>query len=591
MRFPGPNFKLFISGFSLRETLITIGVLLLGLVITIISVFYTRARIERAAIQNFEYSCNELRTRIATRLNEHAQLLRSGQAFFSVSDTVTREEWHQFYLLTKIDSYLPGIQGFGYSKVVRREKLEEHIKAIRQSGFPDYRITPVGDRDVYSTILYLEPFAGSNIRAFGYDMFSEPIRRRAMTQAMDSNNAALSGKVRLVQETGKDVQAGVLMYIPVYERGMPVGTVSERRKAIKGWVYSPYRMKDLMSGIMSNIDPHQAQMHLRIYDEDIINEEELLYDGTIVDSKIPEKRINLYREQTVFFNGKKWTLVFSGRKDELSVFHHDQLVVWITGFFISILLFILSVMQIRANIRGRQIEMLNGQLEKMNADKDRFMSVLSHDLKSPFTSILGFLELLTSGIRKYSIDDIERHLNTINDAARNTYNLLEDLLMWTRAHSGKIPFNPVKLNFRDIYSSVTGLLTPLAEAKNIKMSYEEAEPVTAYGDNDMIKAVMRNLLSNAIKFTETGGTIKVTASRTADGTMVSVADNGIGIKPERINSLFDITNITSTKGTTGEKGSGLGLVLCREFISKHGGRIWVTSEPGKGSDFRFTLPG
>ncbi|HEX2976569.1 MAG TPA: CHASE domain-containing protein [Bacteroidales bacterium] len=591
MRFPGPNFKLLISGFSLRETLITIGVLILGLAITTLSVLYTRANITRAAIQDFDFSCNELTTKISTRLNEHAQLLRSGQAFFSVSDSVTREEWHNFYVLTKIDSYLPGIQGFGYSKLVPREKLDEHIRAIRKSGFPDYNITPAGDRDLYSTILYIEPFTGMNLRAFGYDMFSEPVRRKAMSQAVDSNSAALSAKVRLVQETGQDIQAGVLMYIPVFKRGMPTETVSERWKALKGWVYSPYRMRDLMSGILSNTDPGQTPLYMRIYDEDVISEENLLFNGMGPDSSIAARKTNLYREQTVLFNGRKWTLVFTGRREELSVFHREQVIVWLTGIVISILLFILSLMLIRANIRSRQIEMLNKRLEQMNSDKDRFMSVLSHDLKSPFTSILGFLELLISGIRKYSIDDIERHLNTINDAAMNTYNLLEDLLMWTRAHSGKIPFSPVKLRFRDVYSGITGLLIPMAEAKNIDVIYEETEPVTVFADNDMIKAVMRNLLSNAIKFTETGGRIMITVSRTPDGIMVSVADNGIGIKPERIKSLFDFTNIISTKGTTGEKGSGLGLVLCREFITRHGGKIWVVSEPGKGSDFRFTLPG
>lgn len=586
-----PVLRLFISGFSLRETLITLGVLILGLAITFLFVLYTRSNIERAARQDFEYSCKELKTRISTRLDEHAQLLRSGAALFAVSDSVTRGEWHEFYLRTRADVFLPGIQGYGYSKIIPRDKLLEHIRSIKESGYPDYKITPEGERQVYSTILYIEPFSEMNLRAFGYDMFSEPIRRKAMEIARDSNMSMLSGKVRLVQETGEDLQSGVLMYFPIYEKNMPVLTVQERRNAIKGWVYSPYRMKDLMTGIRGSIKRYnEAPLHLMIYDDTTITEDNLMYDNLQEDSIISRFKPNMYLKEPVNFNGKIWTLIFTARKDEMSFFHKSQVIVWITGLTISILLFILSMMQIRANIRTRQIVELNLQLERLNADKDRFMSILSHDLKSPFTSILGFLELLTTNIRKYSIDQIENHIYTINDAARNTYNLLEDLLMWTRAHSGNIPFNPQKIQFREIYESVAEILVPVAESKNIMVNYVGYENLSVYADKDMLKAIMRNLISNAIKFTSGGGSISISTSINPGNVTVSVSDTGIGISPERIQNLFDLTNIHSTAGTSGERGSGLGLILCREFVQKHGGKIWVTSEPGKGSDFRFTLP-
>jgi signal transduction histidine kinase len=249
-------------------------------------------------------------------------------------------------------------------------------------------------------------------------------------------------------------------------------------------------------------------------------------------------------------------------------------------------------MQIRSNIRRLQIERLNSRLAHLNADKDRFISILSHDLKSPFTSILGFLELLITDIRRFSIEQIESHVKTINDAARNTYNLLDDLLMWTRANSGKIPFNPAKLNIREIYNNVSETLLPQAEAKNIRIDFITSKAdMQVYADKDMLKGILRNLISNAIKFTPPGGWVKVTASTQNGGSEISVSDNGTGIRPEQQSSLFDISRILSTTGTAGEKGSGLGLILCREFVETHKGKIWFTSEPGKGSDFRFTLPG
>jgi signal transduction histidine kinase len=322
----------------------------------------------------------------------------------------------------------------------------------------------------------------------------------------------------------------------------------------------------------------------------MISPESLLYDSHETDSHTVKKP-NMHLELPVEFNGKIWTLEFSGRKNEMSVFYGGQLFIWVSGLIISVLLFILSIMQIRSNIRRLQIEQLNSELAHLNADKDRFISILSHDLKSPFTAILGFLELLITDIRRFSIDQIESHIKTINDAARNTYNLLDDLLMWTRAHSGKIPFYPVKLNICEIYNNVSETLLPQAEAKNIRIDFASSKPdLQVYADKDMLKGILRNLISNAIKFTPQGGRVKITASSQNGSTEISVSDNGTGIKPEQQTSLFDISRMLSTTGTAGEKGSGLGLILCKEFIETHKGKIWFTSEPGKGSDFRFTLP-
>jgi signal transduction histidine kinase len=591
MRMPGSSLRLITSGFSLKETLITLGVLIAGLIITILSVLYTRNNIRRAAKQDFEYSCEQIKSRIDTRLDEHAQLLRSGVALFAVNDSVTREDWRRFYMNTRTDLYLPGIQGFGYSKLIPKDRITEYTTLIRNEGYPDYHIFPEGERDTYSSIIYLEPFSGRNLAAFGYDMFSEPTRRKAMVQAMDSNMAALTARVTLQQETDQDIQAGVLMYLPVYRNGMPINTPEERRAATKGWVYSPYRMRDLMQGIIGTTGfMTKDYLEIAVYDDTIISNESLLYDSRYIDSIIVRKP-NLHLELPVEFNGKRWTLIFSGRKDELSFFHSSQLFIWVSGLIITLLLFILSIMQIRSNIRRLQIERLNSELAHLNADKDRFISILSHDLKSPFTAILGFLELLTTDIRRFSIDQIESHVRTINDAARNTYNLLEDLLMWTRAHSGKIPYNPANIKIGEIYNNVAETLLPQAETKNIKIEFTSSEPdLQVYADKDMLKGILRNLISNSIKFTPSGGWIKITASRHNGISEISVYDNGTGIRPEQYSSLFDISKMLSTSGTAGEKGSGLGLILCKEFVETHKGKIWFVSEPGKGSDFRFTLP-
>jgi PAS domain S-box-containing protein len=230
------------------------------------------------------------------------------------------------------------------------------------------------------------------------------------------------------------------------------------------------------------------------------------------------------------------------------------------------------------------------KLHQLNADKDRFISILSHDLKSPFNNLLGLSELLTKNLHKYDIDKIENFVINIHQSVQSTVNLLDDILTWARAQQGSIPFKPQNLSLRDVCNDVLMTLHPTASAKNIVIKCLAEDHLNVFADIDMLKTVLRNLVSNAIKFTNTGGAIRITAEQKDSNVTISVSDNGIGIPPENLAKLFDISEVLTTKGTAKETGTGLGLLLCKEFVEKHGGKIWVESEIGKGSDFRFTLP-
>jgi signal transduction histidine kinase len=566
-------------------------VLVVALLLTAVSVYYTKTYIEKTAIQDFEFAAIDLQSKMYTRLREHAQILRSGAALFAVSDTVTREMWHKFYEHTRISHYLPGIQGYGYTHIIPRDQLRQHIQSFRDSGFSDYTVFPEGDREIYTSIIYLEPFSGRNLRAFGYDMFSEPVRREAMATARDSSFAVLSGKVHLVQETDEDVQAGALMYIPVYRQGMPVNTVEERRAAIKGWVYSPYRINDLTSGILGNWDlPGKNRIHLRIYDRGEISNEALLYDSQRTEGENNNDTPNLSVSLPVQLNSEEWLMVFTRKSEDLSLLNADLLVVLVSGITISILMFLLSMALIRTNLHAMQIEKLNAQLEKLNQDKDRFISILGHDLRNPFNSILGFLEILTKDIHILDKDKIVNFIGHINSATKNTYNMLEDLLEWAMVQSGNLPFEPKLSLIRDICMHVLKNLYPGAIAKNITINCHADKDLMVYADIEMLKTILRNLVSNAIKFTGNGGLVNINAVEDNGQVIISVSDNGVGIKPEDMSRLFDISHTFTTKGTAQETGSGLGLILCKEMVDTHGGKIWVESEPGSGSKFSFSLP-
>lgn len=232
----------------------------------------------------------------------------------------------------------------------------------------------------------------------------------------------------------------------------------------------------------------------------------------------------------------------------------------------------------------------NKELIKLNADKDRFISILAHDIKSPFNSILGFLTLLSQNIREYDIDEIEEQINIVFKSSKETFKLLEDILVWARAQSGKMNFAPQKINFREVFDEVNNGLSILADKKKIKINFNQSQEIFLNADKHMLLTVLRNLISNAIKFTNSDGQVDIEALIKDSKATITIRDNGIGMSPDTLSKLFDISQKISMEGTAHEKGSGFGLLLCKDFVEKHGGKIWAESETDKGSCFSFTIP-
>jgi PAS domain S-box-containing protein len=242
--------------------------------------------------------------------------------------------------------------------------------------------------------------------------------------------------------------------------------------------------------------------------------------------------------------------------------------------------------------KKNEIQLLDyaNELSKLNADKDRFISILAHDLVSPFNSILGYLDLLTSNIKEFEKDQIEKHILTIQGSANRTYNLLQDILAWSRSHSGSMPYEPDQCIIKDISNKVVEILNPIAINKEITIKNLVTSSISAYADVNMLRTILRNLISNAIKFTKPKGQIRIVAKFENQAIIISVIDTGHGIPKNKIPDLFNDLQLKSTDGTSNEKGSGLGLIISKLLVEKHGGTIWVESKIGKGSTFSFSLP-
>lgn len=238
----------------------------------------------------------------------------------------------------------------------------------------------------------------------------------------------------------------------------------------------------------------------------------------------------------------------------------------------------------------KKVEQRTLELKELNATKDKFFSIIAHDLKNPFNTLMGFTELLLENLADYSQDKLEEFISILYDTSRHSYALLENLLEWSRSQTGRIEMNPEKVKMHDIFEENIDLLYNNATNKKISLVNNIDADAFAFADSNMVRTVIRNLISNAIKYTKENGIISGSSEMNGNMIEISVKDTGIGIAPENIEKLFKIDVNYSTSGTADETGTGLGLILCKEFIQKNGGEIWVESELGKGSTFRFSLP-
>ncbi len=236
------------------------------------------------------------------------------------------------------------------------------------------------------------------------------------------------------------------------------------------------------------------------------------------------------------------------------------------------------------------VEQRTKELKQLNADKDRFFSIVAHDIKSPLVALVRFTDIFKKQFTGLNEDEKVESIKEINDTLHNTYKYLTNLLNWSRVQIGKFEFNPVRFDLRKLIDENIDYVCAAAQTKNIEIVSDVDDETNVYADYEMISIVLRNLLSNAIKFSYKGSSINVSTNVSKDVAVVTVEDSGIGISEDKLAALFNIDNVKKTRGTENEEGTGLGLILCKELINKNNGEIFAESKIGAGSKFSFTLP-
>ncbi|MDC0662382.1 CHASE domain-containing protein [Marinobacter sp. SS21] len=402
------------GGLKRRETLVPWAVLVLALGVTTLMWRAALDTAQEKGAEQFDFLAETVRARIADRMRDYEQVLRGGIGLFRASERVTRDEWRRFVEELALTENYPGIQGVGFARYLSDESAKEAFEdIIRQEGFPEFAVKPSGQRDAYVAIAYLEPFDWRNQRAHGYDMFSEALRRNALARARDSGRASVSDKITLVQETAVGVQAGFLIYLPFYEGGEVPTTLAERRERMFGVVYSPFRMADLMSGILGDQFP---QVAVTIFDGQTPTAEALMYQSEVQPSGTPHLIQPFETTLPVEFIDHTWTLqlqslpAFTNALDQ-----QKSQIILVSGVLISFLLF--SFIRALVLTRSRALTLAEELTSALHQSEQKFSSLASNANEAIFI-----------------IDDQGR-ITSVNRAASEYFGETEQALIGRRIES------------------------------------------------------------------------------------------------------------------------------------------------------------
>lgn len=554
------------------------------LLLTLSAYFALEKRNVDAARAQFEFRKAEALYALERRLVAYTLSLKGGLGLFKSSSHVSRKEWHEYVAALDLETDFPGIQGLGYAEFVKPEDRTRYEDRIRSEGFAEFTIRPKGERALYSSITYLEPFDLRNRQAFGYDMYSQETRRAAMNIARDTGKVAISGKVTLVQEITDDVQAGFLIYVPYYGVGAVPKTVAQRRESIVGFVYSPFRMGDLMQGIQG---PGVPELRLQIFDGAAQDADSLMYDGGSTRTSGSAK----FETTLPFrFAGHDWSLVMSSEpvfEDE----HNSVAAKLVLGGGIITSLLVFGVQwsfattgrraQALAEEMTESLEARTIELARSNEELEQFAYAASHDLRSPLSAISNLASWLEEDMGDALKAEWREHLTLMRSRISRLEALLDGLLQYSRIGRSVHDIQYVDANVlaKDIVD-----LAYVPPGFSITISPDLPDFFTAISP---LSHVIQNLVANAVKHHDRDtGHIEIKAQDQGSHVCFTVSDDGPGIPLEFHERIFGMFETLKRRDEV--EGSGMGLAIVKRYVTTYGGTIRIESLPDRGTAFRFT---
>jgi signal transduction histidine kinase len=543
----------------------------------VISLSLTEEVRARAA---FESDTLETWHNVNSGLERLVEVARVSTALLAVSQEINYVEFRSFVRGLKLRERFPAIDGIGLSQRIGRQDLRTFLRQVHLDGVPDFDVWPAGRRSEYHTILFLEPGDERNSSAVGFDMATSATLLAAMERARDSGAPVISGRLPIGPFSGAGEQTRAVIYLPVYRAGAVLRTVENRRKALVGFVFTPFRPQ---VPLQQSVSATTSSLAVDVYDTDM-DPRKLLYRSAIGNG---EPRF--HSTYAVQVAGRRWLLDARSREAFTRSLPLEAQRTLMTGTLLSLLLFALM----RAQIRAWEASARHGaELRAADRAKDQFLATLSHELRTPLNAVLGWVTMLRTGAVR---DDRREHaLEVVERNARAQAQLIEDLLDTSRILMGKMRVDMRPLPIVPAVLAVLESLRPTADAKGVHLhgpQLRDLGAATISADPGRFEQIVSNLLSNAIKFTPPGGDVWLNVACGDEQLRLSVCDTGVGIDADFLPHVFDRFRQADGSTTRTHAGIGVGLAIVRHLVEAHGGFIETHSDgPNRGAEFVVTLP-
>lgn len=526
-----------------------------------------------------------IKTYAEDRLNSYNLVLFAAASVYNINQRqLTYEQWQKFYRDNNIGDQFPSLLGLGFTKVLGADEVAGYEQAMRQAGREGFTITPVGSRDIYTAISYLEPADKYNTRAIGFDMFSESTRRKAMETARDESRVAMTAPVSLVQDggddDGNDLQ-GVLLYYPVYRGGHTPTTIAERQAAIDGYVYIAVRPSDILTRYLERSKGFDSS-GLTITLADVSSDETRMF---VLDNSPAEAKNKKEATNDMVIDDRVWRITVAGQDVALNtIFGPGSL--FTLGGVVSGLLGMMTYFVLHRRV-SRVAEIYEGEVEK---SKDELLALASHQLRTPASGVKQYIGILREGIMGNLTPAQQTIIEKAYETNERQIHIINDMLYVSKADAGQLMIEPVDTDVTRLVREVIDDIESDAAQKEITLVFSRQRPAKIIADERFLAMIIENVVSNAVKYSYPQSTVRITLHDRRDYYLLKVFDKGVGIAEQDTERIFDKFERSDNPLSYVEGGSGLGLFLARALARAHGGDLSVDSTEGKGSTFTIRMP-